>query len=43
MAADVSAIVGIVLMSIGGVFIIGGLVLCYFTKVKNIIRSTYKF
>ena len=34
MALDVSAIVGIILMSVGTLMVVWGLVLCYTTKVK---------
>ncbi len=33
--ADMSTIIGIVFMSIGGIFILTGLVLCYVTKVRE--------
>ncbi len=37
--ADVSSIVGIILMAIGGLFILTGMVLCYTTKVGPNILS----
>ena len=37
MALDVSAIVGIILMSVGTLMVAWGLVLCYTTKVRDII------
>ena len=35
MALDVSAIVGIILMSVGTLMVVWGLVLCYTTKVTG--------
>ena len=34
--ADMSTILGVVLMSIGGIFVLTGMVLCYVTKVSAI-------
>ena len=33
--ADMSTILGIVLMSIGGIFVLTGMILCYVTKVTK--------
>ena len=41
MALDVSAIVGIILMSVGTLMVVWGLVLCYTTKVSGRWQSKY--
>ena len=41
MALDVSAIVGIILMSVGTLMVVWGLVLCYTTKVSGRRQAKY--